>query len=365
MRLHALFTQACGNNDLGEYALLFTDVMETLSDLVYPDGYRHDQALDRFRLRVKKARPFIFDEQAVAMAANVSQSKPSSILASLPFVRLPAPYMWIEFSNQHLRQAMHDLGSPNIRSERAVVDVERTAFLLWEDDGRIMMEYVHRDRAGDKTYTDLAPIVGMFDPSLDNKFAKFSAFIATKASPMKEIETYGATGKVAQALKELRDPDQQMAKNELSARFSYSSHPDMERLRQSIRLIMTHDQIRQVELNQMEDMHWMFSGFVLPALILLNCRNAVDREVVEAPFKLNKQRAKKGKPLIEGYEFVKLHLSDATKRVYRRLGMSVQSRSGGLVIGHFKVRKNGVWWWSPHWRGSSSTGRDKGYIVTP
>ncbi len=175
----------------------FTDVLEPQTDLSYPDGYRHDASLDAFRKRLKSARYFVFDEQAVAMAASVAQSKPSSIVACLPFVRLPAPIVWIEFSNQHVRQAMASLGSPNIRPDVYEVDIERTGFLLSEEAGCIKMDYIHKDRVGSRTYADMAPIQGVFDPSLDNLAAKVvSAFAASVKLSETELELHGSTGRL-------------------------------------------------------------------------------------------------------------------------------------------------------------------------
>src|SRR5690606_7069330 len=113
------------------------------------------------------------------------------------------------------------------------------------------------------------------------------------------------------------------------------------------------------------EMRRLFLMQILPALILLNCRNAVDVEKVPAPEKLNKQRAKKGRAPVAEHHLVKVHLSPTRKKVYEARGGTARNVRGGLVMGHFKVRKGGIFWWSPHWRGSPTEATSpKTYVLT-
>ena len=125
------------------------------------------------------------------------------------------------------------------------------------------------------------------------------------------------------------------------------------------------ERVHDLEVGQLNEMYRLFSMQVLPALILLNCRNAVDTELVAAPDKLNRKRAKKGKAPIPEHNIVKVHLSQARRRAYEARGGSANAARGGLVMGHFKVRKSGIYWWSPHWRGSPSDHvQDRTYVLT-
>jgi hypothetical protein len=154
--------------------LLFTEIQETQSDLVYPDGFRHDDALNMIRNKLTAASLYVLDEHALAMGANVALTKPSSILASLPYVALPSEATWIEFENIHARRATAALGSPNVRPENGRVEIVRSGFLMYLDQdeasGRkdIVVEYVHKDKPdfgayrGQTTFTDIAPVIGRF-----------------------------------------------------------------------------------------------------------------------------------------------------------------------------------------------------------
>ncbi len=353
--------------------MLFTEIFEKQDKLPSVGGIHADSLLDPVRARIKQAQYFVLDEQAVAMAVNVSQQKPSSIIACLPFVRLPAPVMWIEFANQHMRQAMAAVGSPNIRGERQIADVERTGFLLWEEDGQIVMDHVHRDRLQDGFTTILVSNVRLaFDPDTSGRRHEIVSTMShlidkfSKSAESEETDDIGVTGKIAKRLKEVNKNDAEaVALKQLSWRFGMAPNPDQKAFRKAMLQIMPEQKIALMEADQMEDAFRIFVNLILPGLILLNCRNAVRTEVVPAQDRLNKQRAKKGRPPIEAYQYVRMHLTPTKKRLYERHGISTSSVTGGLVIGHFKVRESGIFWWNPHWRGEhESTGR-KVYVMTP
>lgn len=355
--------------------MLFTEIYEKQDTVPSVGGIRPDSLLDPIRARMKDAQYFVFDEQAVAMAVNVAQSKPSSIIACLPFVKLPAPLLWIEFSNQHLRQAMGAMGSPNIRGERHIVDIERTGFLLWEEEGQIFMDHVHRDRLpGGGTTVTLANVRLAFDPDTGSRRHEMVASMSHLIDKISDTGEPGAksdlgiTGKIAKRLKEVDKNDAEaIALKQLSWRFGMAPHPDQKELRKAMLSMVPEQQLKLMEADQTNDAFRIFVNLILPGLILLNCRNAVRTEIVPPAEKLNKQRLKKGKPPIEGFRYVRLHLTPNKKRLYERRGISTNITTGGVVIGHFKVRESGIFWWNPHWRGEhgDTAASKRIYVMTP
>lgn len=340
--------------------MLFTEINEQQSNFVYPNGYRHDDALDPIRSKLKHASLFVMDEQALAMTANVALTKPSSIVASLPFVNLPSPLTWIEYINLHVRQATADLGSPNIRPENAGFFIQRSGYLMYLDEDKetgrkdIIIEYVHKDRPfegkasdGREYITDIAPVIGRFSLADTDEYRP-DHFPAIPRDP--NIPTSGKVRRYQEILD--RNPEEAAALAELHSRFSWAPHPDLTALARSVGAMMGEDNVARIEEGQAGDLERAFLNQVLPALILLNCRNAVEREVVPAPEKLNKKRVQKGRPPIREYETVKVHLSGSGRRALAKHGSSfTKARDGGLVIGHFKVRKTGIFWWGFHVRG--------------
>ncbi|NTF17682.1 hypothetical protein G6L37_04665 [Agrobacterium rubi] len=340
--------------------MLFTEVQEKQSDIVYPGGTAHDDFLNPIRRKLSEASLFAMDEQALAMAANVSITKPSSILASLPFVNLPADVTWLEYANVQARQAAAELGSPNIRPDNASVHVHRSGFLMYldidEEVGRkdIVIEYVHKDRpfsgtfpGGRDTMTDIAPVIGRFS------LADIDDYRPPMFPTIPRDPNLPTTGKIRkhQALLE-NDPGEAAAWHELRARFSWEPHPDLTGLADIYEKMIGPDRVAHAEAGQAGDLERSFLNQVLPALILLNCRNAVIRDTVPAPDKLNKKRAQKGRAPIREFVTIKVHLSGSARRAMARENVTFSgAREGAFVIGHFKVRRNGIYWWGFHMRG--------------
>lgn len=342
--------------------MLATEIQEFRTGLVYPDGYEHDRSMDGLRRRLGGATKFVLDPQACAMAANVALSKPSSVIAALAFARLPADPMWIEFSNVDVRRAMEELGSPNITPPRTAVAIERSGFLLSSTPLGLVLEYVHADRTPDgRRLTDLCPVSGIFSLSGIGNMPPppFPDFVKEEAPRI-------AKGRVQHHLDVVhRDPAEAAAEKEIRSRFRTMSHPDLAAIRRNLVAMSGEEEVLAIEEAQGREMYRLFALQVLPALILLNCRNAVDAEVVPAPEKLNRQRARKGKAPLPEYRIVRVHLSPSRRRAYESTGRTAAAARGHLVTGHFKVRKSGVYWWSPHWRGSTKDAvPDKTYVVT-
>jgi hypothetical protein len=96
-------------------------------------------------------------------------------------------------------------------------------------------------------------------------------------------------------------------------------------------------------------------GMLQCVILLLNARNLTLAEPVAAPERLNKQRARKGRPPLLDYTTIRIKLSHA---LTQRAGASGERSAARMhvVAGHFKVRKTGVYWWSDHARGDPTQG---------
>lgn len=341
---------------------MLADQVNEKTTITYPDGTSHDGLLKPLRGRLKDAKLFVFGPEAVQMAANVAMGKPSSVVAALPWVRLPAQTTWIEFSNLDMRQAMAALGSPNIKAPNAQVTVLRTGFLLREEAGALVMDYIHADRMSDgRSLVDLSGVRLHFelDPSRP----------LPGTAPTGHVHA-DAAGRVRQHLKLVsEDPVESAAESSLRERFSWSSHPDMAAAAASFARVKGREWVREVEENQASDAWRMFCGMVLPSLILLNCKNAVDTEPVEPSAKLNKSRIAKGRAPLREHSMVRMHLTAARRR--KSEGGGRGQVASAFVIGHFKVRQSrgrsagGVFWWSPHMRIGHGEPGKKATVVTP
>lgn len=314
-------------------------------DYVYPGGTRHDDALKPFRKRLAEAQKFVLDRDAVAMSANVSLSKPTSILSALPWVRLPFEKTWIEFTNVDLRDAMQELGSPNLTAPGTVSRIIRSGFLMWQEGEELVVDYVHEDEAHGRKLIDLAPIrlsfrLGEGAPGVSPDMPSGSGGIEL------------TRGRVRDNLRLITtDPEERRANDDLGRRASWTMHPDMTDIAAEMVGMVGPDKVDQIQLNQANEAKRLFQLLALPALILLNCRNAVEREHVSAPEKLNKKRVARGKPPLVEHIVVKVSLNAKVRRRAEAAGTGTgRWIRGSLVRGHFKVRKTGIFWWSPHAR---------------
>ena len=288
------------------------------------------------------------------MGVNVFLSRPSSMLAALPFVRLPAERVWIEFSNLSAREALARYGNDNKWIEGGVF-VERMGYLITEKDRMLEMEAFAQYRDPSRgSFIELLTAKCQFD--MDDGFLS-----TTIESPFKpHAPRYDATGKAARYYAMLASDEREHRANEqMRERFSGRLHGDFTEIASIVSDMNGPGSMQATLTGHIGDMYRLFTIQILPALILLNCRNAVDSEYVPASEKLNKARRKKGKPEIGAYKLVKLHLTPKKRMIYGRRGETVLQTEGGLVMGHFKVRSTGIFWWSPHWRGPTSSVQPK------
>jgi hypothetical protein len=105
------------------------------------------------------------------------------------------------------------------------------------------------------------------------------------------------------------------------------------------------------------------AGFILSAIGLLNARNVVDTVMVDQR-KLNKARVRRGKPPLFEHKVLKI----SHRQTVRAYGEGSRGDHGPLrahmVRGHFKARRSGIFFWSPHVRGDLRRGQiDKSYDV--
>lgn len=104
------------------------------------------------------------------------------------------------------------------------------------------------------------------------------------------------------------------------------------------------------------DLMQSYTGILLRSIAILNCRNLFIKIIdVEVPPALERKRRRKGKkPLFEH----KILDIDFAQLSFRRKNESIdeQTMRAHLVRGHFKLRKTGLFWWSPFVRGNAKNG---------
>lgn len=74
--------------------------------------------------------------------------------------------------------------------------------------------------------------------------------------------------------------------------------------------------------------------------------------------KLNKKRLTRGKPILQPHTILLLGAGMGVPRGGNRAGSKTH-----VVRGHFKVRKEGVFWWNAHVRGDGKLAERTAYEV--
>jgi hypothetical protein len=105
-------------------------------------------------------------------------------------------------------------------------------------------------------------------------------------------------------------------------------------------------------------------SYILAVLGMLNARNAVETEAVDYT-RLNKARIKSGKlPLFE-HKILKI-AQRQIRRVYPdgKKDSTHAPMRAHFCMGHWKIRRTGIFFWRPHLRGSKQRGEiEKDYVL--
>lgn len=104
-------------------------------------------------------------------------------------------------------------------------------------------------------------------------------------------------------------------------------------------------------------------GFCDGLIAAISARNLTAASAPEDVTSVNKTRRKLGRPPLLSFRTVRLSLSRTVER--RRSEGQGNPMPLHMVRGHFKVRKSGIYWWAPFWRGDAAAGvvSRKGYEV--
>lgn len=98
------------------------------------------------------------------------------------------------------------------------------------------------------------------------------------------------------------------------------------------------------------------TGFVAALLIVMNTKNLVEVSLPSDVQKLNRARARIGRAPAWSYRTVTIRVGSIARAIGGTSRGSATELRAHLVRGHFKVRKSGVFWWSPQVRGNAVVG---------
>lgn len=293
---------------------------------------------------VAKAVPFEIQPDVGRIAHAIQESSGAKLLTIHDFCRVPFKSTWFEwvgpsasFGTSMKEDSRSDSEAP--RPDRCGALVETL-----DDDMSVAMvtfAWVHKNIG-----VNVSPYCLLFDWKGEKRIPKFT-------NPMPLDEVRAAFGK------HRNDSDEVL--NELEARAEVLPNPRLIKLWLSVQA-MGPEYLAQFKYNALKDTEGE-GGFVEGLLAALNSRNLVSVSEPDDMSRVNKARRRMGRPELLSFRTVRLSLSRNVER--RRSEGSGEAMPLHMVRGHFKVRKSGIYWWSPFWRGDAAAGvvSRKGYEV--
>ncbi len=311
-----------------------------LADDICTEGYycaSTDQVFRRAGETIARAARFRVDKEVLFAASFISSTMPSSLVRGLPLCRLPYPDTWFEYCGADLARALdRDNEAPHriglLCESQPSTPLELTVSLFWQ----------HKRK---DAKPELSPFSMAIDlrPELDIS-ASLKSGSPTPAAPVDVLRKQLLASNQPRDRAIGQDIDEVHATFSLRKRvlFNLSRYGDLAKPPSKYLSGWLNNKQRSGGMAE--------AGLFLGILMLINTRNGTRQEPCDLG-KLNAARAKRRSfPLLD-YSTITLHL-DRHSREFPRAGDSHADLEAHLVRGHFKVRRTGIFWWSPHVRGT-------------
>lgn len=349
-------------------------------------------------LRRPDCQRFVFHDDFTHACFNLIASRPSSILTALPLSRIPFRRLWAEWTGGLFgKQDREDREAPvPVKVGMLIEDISgdgtfgvMTLCWLHRRDDTVLAAHSQAARdimSGFDFTVNACPLSVYFDFQEEGNAASIVRMMMTAMRKAYEGDLWidglfkAMDTKFLQPLTELDDeyffwhshwrryrddPKEREAMLVSDTHLLPGPSPHGVRLASMIMQRASVSELRRMFNN------WAFDiqgegAFMHAALILLNARNRVIEHEPADLSKLNKARERRGKRPFLPYTVTRIVLNGTQTRRTEALGMSREVARQHLVRGHFKVRKGGVYWWSPFLRGDASRSVSRqGYEVKP
>lgn len=313
--------------------------------------------IGHFAKHLQVAECFELSPQVVSACGDVCASKPSSILAATPILKLPYEYTWLEWyaprSDTYLKA-----------NDKLVPD--RMGCLLIAEGGDNNRGYAYWAWYHHQMNLTIAPFGIAFDWDLTHP-PVMQQLINIHKLPVKLLEAFekrvgNLTEAAAILVNTKRWYDQANSDKEIRAFVELEKRATIVPVHFAAPFIKAYDldNPNNPGMAQFTDDICGELPFVEAFIIMLNSRHILEKTIDDFR-KLNKARKKAKKPALKEFTTTKLHLTRTTANRMNALGIDRASARMHLVRGHFKVRRSGVYWWSSFARGHGKTVQRKEY----
>lgn len=335
--------------------LLADDVIAHISHpaIVKKRLYRDDLVT-----KIKDAQKFVLSATALDAVFQIHKSKPSSLLEAMPLCRPPYKLTWIE----RVGAATNDKTWDNSEARPEAIIPEKFGMLIeyLEDSGQNFRVSCMWKQ---KLPPELNPIIGIVICPIDMCFVVGDH---TYSQAIKNVAEFLVDKNLSeQATKLLNETVSYWAEKNTAMLTNpfFDIFNDKERKAAMIledRVTMFPSLCYVDPGSHIKKSDWFSDiaaegGLLLSTLALLNSRNNISIENQDFK-KLNKKRVRNGRSELMSYNVVKIVLSKRDRLTALSEGMTDYEIRKHLVRGHFKIKKNGIYWWRPFIRGSYKNG---------
>ena len=288
-----------------------------------------------FGKAVAAAVPFEIEPDVGRIAHAVQQSDGKRLLAIHEFCRVPFKSSWFEWVGPSA--SFGTTIKSDARTEETAPRPDRCGALVEVLDDDMSAAMVSFAWSHKQYGVNVSPYSFLFDWAGKNRIPKVASKMALddirKAFP-----------------KHKNDSDDDL--NRLEARAEVLPNPRLVKLWMAVEARGA-EYLEAFKANAISDCEGE-GGFVEGLLATLNSRNLSSVSEPCDMSKINKARRRMGRPELLSFRTVRLSLS---RGVERRRGQGTGDPLPlHMVRGHFKVRKSGIYWWSPFWRGDAAIG---------
>jgi hypothetical protein len=337
---------------------------------------------------IREAERFELSDDVGKAAYNLTKSKPTTLLTALPLSRAPYRKMWLEWrggltSDMIKPENKRDQNfAPDPLKQGVLIETDKSGqrgimtfcwlhrenemkrhshdwytpanvaplgtLFNWDEDGNVyddaMEDFKRRCPIGRAMLTDPA----VLELILLKKYTKGMSDAAIKEwmeqSVFKGWQKFAGIESERKALLQLGRHAMPFVSPHARGFFDWCAEAAMQSEQ------MLHNFLNIVVATSWEQDILGEAPFAETVIAMMNSRNAIETRPVDLSA-LNKARIKRKRPAFLHYRTTHLRLSQAQTRAFRAGLLSKEDAGRHRVRGHFKIRKTGVYWWSPFFRG--------------
>lgn len=297
-----------------------------------------------FAERIRQAVRFEVAPEVGAMAHAIKQSNAKRLRAAMEFCRMPFDVVWFEWVGP---AATLGVVAPDEAADPLRPVPGRMGFLVEAAQGRLNAGLVSYAWSHGRSNVSVCPLATTFD------WGAAPAEVPTLV-PERESDAEWVASMRRMVGRFAKDrPDDLLA---LRGRHGVVPCPHTAELFVRVMAQSPSNAMRWVE-DSWVDIRGE-QRFAESLLATINCRNLVGAQPEEDLSVLNKARRKLGRPPRLAFRKVVVALSRVQARKARQeAGVGAGRVPLHIVRGHPKVRRTGIYWWSPFWRGDEVNGR--------